>query len=432
MKNKKYRRKRAACIILTAAIFMTGGFIENCLAEEAISTEIKDSLLIPEKIEQTEILEKDTLEEKQESELEDHKLEQTIEIISNGAIEAVSNGAIKAVSGSGLQVMSLTAKVSTKDYLTTEKHLKLNFSYKILGCAKVDSHLNVRKEPNTDSEIVGKLSNNTFCNVQEVYNNGWAKIKSGKVKGYVLIEYLLIGEKAEKQAEKKAKKMVKAKTSRLNVRSLPSTKTRVYTQLRKNAKANVKYEKVTKARIKNLWKRNKSLRRQVSKRGKKKILKASNLEDWICIKYKGKTAFVSKEYVKLVYTVKTASEENKKQDSLRAKIVKYAKKFVGNRYVYGGSSLKHGTDCSGFVMRVYQHFGYHLSRSSAAQSHNGKKIKRSQLKPGDLLFYKKGGRIGHVSMYIGNGKVVHASNKRNGIMISKIGYRKACRYVSIV
>lgn len=417
MRNRKYRKKKAACILLTAAILMTGGFIENCLAEEIISTEIQDNLLVSEEIEQTEA--------EQIEVLGGNNLEQE-------TIETVSDGAIEAVSGSSLQVTALTTKVSTKTYLTTNKHLKLNFKYKILGCAKVDSHLNVRKEATTDSEIVGKLSNNTFCNVQEVYDNGWAKIKSGKVKGYVLMEYLLIGEKAEKVAEKRAKKIVKAKTSRLNVRSLPSTNTKVYTQLRKNAEVNVKYEKVTKARIKNLWKKNKSLRRQVSKRGKKKILKNSNLEDWVCVKYRGKTAFVSKEYVKLIYTVKTASNESKKQASLREKIVKYAKKFVGNRYVYGGSSLRHGTDCSGFVMRIYQHFGYKLSRSSAAQSHNGKKIKRSQLQPGDLLFYKKKGRIGHVSMYIGNGKVVHASNKKNGIMISSIHYRKACCYVRIV
>lgn len=162
------------------------------------------------------------------------------------------------------------------------------------------------------------------------------------------------------------------------------------------------------------------------------MLKSDNLDNWICVKYNGKTAFVSKDYAKVIYTVKVGSAENKKTSALSKKVVAYAKKFLGNRYVYGGSSLKHGTDCSGFTMKVYQHFGYRLARSSAAQARNGRKVKRSKLQPGDLLFYKKKGRISHVSMYIGSGKVIHASNEKNGIIISSVRYRKACRCVRIL
>lgn len=112
------------------------------------------------------------------------------------------------------------------------------------------------------------------------------------------------------------------------------------------------------------------------------------------------------------------------------KVVNYAKEFVGNRYVYGGSwngeKPYTPTDCSGFVQGVYKHFGVTLPRTAAAQSKVGKNV--SSLKnaqPGDLLFYKaEDGSIGHVTMYMGNNKVVHASGSKTGIKISDVNYRK--------
>ena len=103
-------------------------------------------------------------------------------------------------------------------------------------------------------------------------------------------------------------------------------------------------------------------------------------------------------------------------DSKRQKVIDYAKKFLGNPYVYGGTSLTHGTDCSGFTMGVYKHFGYNLPRTSGSQSGYGKKVSNlSNAKPGDLLFYSNGTRINHVALYMGNNKVIHASNPKDGI-----------------
>lgn len=104
-------------------------------------------------------------------------------------------------------------------------------------------------------------------------------------------------------------------------------------------------------------------------------------------------------------------------------VASYALKFVGNSYVYGGSSLTHGTDCSGFTMSVYKKFGINLPHSSAAQSRLGKSIKLSQAQAGDLIFYKNGGSVGHVALCIGGGRVVHASNSRVGIVTSGMYYR---------
>ena len=105
-------------------------------------------------------------------------------------------------------------------------------------------------------------------------------------------------------------------------------------------------------------------------------------------------------------------------------IASYALKFVGNPYVYGGSSLTHGTDCSGFTMSVFKKFGISLPRTSGAQSGVGKKISPSSARAGDLIFYASGGHVNHVALCIGGGRVVHASNPRTGIKTSNMYYRK--------
>ncbi len=97
--------------------------------------------------------------------------------------------------------------------------------------------------------------------------------------------------------------------------------------------------------------------------------------------------------------------------------------FVGNPYVYGGSSLTHGTDCSGFTQAVFRKFGISLPRTSGSQSGVGKKISVSSARAGDLIFYAKNGRVNHVAICIGGGRVVHASNPTTGITTSNMNYR---------
>ncbi len=104
-------------------------------------------------------------------------------------------------------------------------------------------------------------------------------------------------------------------------------------------------------------------------------------------------------------------------------VASYALQFVGNPYVYGGSSLTKGTDCSGFTMSIFKKFGISLPRTSGEQSGTGKKIKVSEAQPGDLIFYSSGGRVNHVAICIGGGRIVHASNPRTGITTSNMRYR---------
>ena len=108
---------------------------------------------------------------------------------------------------------------------------------------------------------------------------------------------------------------------------------------------------------------------------------------------------------------------------VRVDLVNYAKQFLGNPYVWGGTSLTKGADCSGFVLSIYKKYGISLPHHSGSQAKIGTKISLSEARPGDLVFYAKNGTVNHVAIYIGNGQVIHASNERTGIRISNATYR---------
>lgn len=116
----------------------------------------------------------------------------------------------------------------------------------------------------------------------------------------------------------------------------------------------------------------------------------------------------------------------------RNAVVAYAKQFLGNPYVYGGTSLTSGADCSGFTQSVFAHFGISTGRSSRDQAARGKSIPVSDAKPGDLLFYASGDYINHVAIYIGGGQVIHASNPTTGICITPANYRTPCKAVTFL
>ena len=118
--------------------------------------------------------------------------------------------------------------------------------------------------------------------------------------------------------------------------------------------------------------------------------------------------------------------------AVRTAIVAYAKQFLGNPYVYGGTSLTNGADCSGFTMRIFEHFGVSIGRTSRDQASNGKQISLSEIQPGDLLFYASGKTINHVALYIGDGKIIHASTSKTGIIISNAYYRTPAKAVTFL
>ena len=120
------------------------------------------------------------------------------------------------------------------------------------------------------------------------------------------------------------------------------------------------------------------------------------------------------------------------EKATRTAVVAYAKQFLGNPYVYGGTSLTKGADCSGFTQAVYAHFGISTGRSSRDQAARGKEIPVSEAQPGDMLFYASGSYINHVAMYIGGGQIIHSSNPKTGICIAPSNYRTPCKAVTFL
>ena len=266
--------------------------------------------------------------------------------------------------------------------------------YTNLGMSVISSgNLNIRQEASTDSEVVGILTNHNACELLEDAGD-WYKVTSGKVTGYVNKQYLVTGDEAEAIAEQEIKTVATVNTETLNVRAEKSTEAEVLSQV-----------------------------------GNSEAFTVNSVADgWVEISVDDSVGYISQDYVTLAQALPTAKtiEQVKYGDGVsdvRASVVSYALQFVGNRYVWGGTSLEKGVDCSGFTMRILGKYGISLPHSSRAQPSYGTKISASEAKPGDLFFYGSGRSISHVAIYIGNGQIVHASNKRDGIKVSNAYYR---------
>lgn len=273
------------------------------------------------------------------------------------------------------------------------EELKDNWGYDNLGVANVSESLNIRKEPNTNSSIVGKLPKDSGCEIIQI-ENGWAKINSGFVEGYVSEEYLLTGVDAVAKAEEVAALTATVTAKNLKVRTEPNTQSQVLALIKNGAAYEIKDQK----------------------------------NGWVEITFDGKNSYLSEEYVEVSERLKTALTLTEEKygvgvTNVGADLAQYASSFVGNPYVYGGTSLTKGADCSGFTLSVFKKYGVKLPHSARSQSNYGTSVSMDQLNAGDLVFYSKNGSIDHVAIYIGGGKVIHASTPKAGIIISKLNYR---------
>lgn len=320
------------------------------------------------------------------------------------------------------------APAATPETKKEDTHVELNLNYSRLGIAnKVDTYLNVRKKPSENSTIVGKMTKNAGCHVYNI-KKGWAKIVSGNVKGYVKASYLTTDAKAEQLATKVGRNCVEIQTDSLRVRALPTTSAPIYSVVSKGEEFTVKKDNLTLDFVKKIVKKEKISSEALKKAGGYEAIE-KEMSKFICIYVDNEYAFVAKEFVKEQYSLKRAvkvktvkASKSSGVSSSQASIVEYAKQFLGNRYVWGGSSLTSGTDCSGFTMSLYRKYGHSLPHNAAAQAGVTRSV--SSPKPGDLFFYSNGSRINHVAMYIGGGLVIHASNPRDGIKISNAYYRQ--------
>lgn len=300
--------------------------------------------------------------------------------------------------------------------------------YDNIGISNVNNYLNIRQEPKEDGKIIGKMTSKSAGEILETTEDGkWYKIKSGPVTGYVSSEYILTGQAAKDEALQEAKLMAIVSTDRLNARTEPTTDAPIWTQISNSERYNV----------------------------------LSQQDGWVEIELDTTSAYVATEYVDVRYALNEAIEFTPMEESSgssggkgssggsssgskggsnsgttsskRTQIANYATQFLGNPYVWGGTSLTNGADCSGFTMAVMSHFGVSLPHHSGSQASCGRAISSSEKRPGDLIFYTdSSGTINHVALYIGNGQVVHASNPSSGIKISNWNYRTPAKIVNVL
>lgn len=308
--------------------------------------------------------------------------------------------------------------------------------YSDIAIAQVDNYVNVRAEASTESEVLGKLYNNSAATILETTDNGWYKITSGNVTGYVKCEYVVAGD--EELARRVSTRYATVTTTTLYVRTEPSTEAKILTMLPE---------------------------------GDDFVVIDESLIDtgWVMVTTVEGDGYISTDYVELwtdfvtaeskeEEAARLAKEEEERRKAAEAAaaatqkaqtssssgssessssssasysapsgsngqaVVNYACQFVGNPYVYGGTSLTNGADCSGFVMSVYAAFGIGLPHSSSGMRSVGYEVSTSEMQPGDIICYS-----GHVAIYVGNDTIVHASTPATGIK-----YTSPAAYKSII
>ncbi len=361
-------------------------------------------------------------------------------MLSKGSkLEDISTNATE--NSTSLTIESIIEWIQTEDLVTVSQEPTEEELFRSLVIAQVDNYVNVRSTPNLEGEVVGKLYNNsvgTFISEED----GWYQISSGNVTGYVKGEYCVTGEGAVELAKQVGKRIATVTTQTLFIREEPTTE---------SAKLGMLPEA-------------------------EELLVLEETEGWAKVDFEEGTGWISTDYVDLhsefvqaeskeeeeARLAKEEEERRKAREAAEAKaaeqraaqlaqqntqqaeqpqngetvlvqeeyyvgegsdmgvsVADYALQFVGNPYVYGGTSLTNGADCSGFVMSVYANFGISLPHSSAADRSQGYAVDGLEnAQAGDLVCYS-----GHVGIYIGNGQIVHASNSNTGIIVSNAGYR---------
>lgn len=340
--------------------------------------------------------------------------------------------------------------------------------YENLAIANVNTYVNIRSGPSTEYEAIGKLYKGCVANVLG-YEGDWVKIQSGNLEeGYIRGDYLLIGWDAEEKIEEYCDKVATVNCSVLNVRTGMSTSDSIYDQIPRGESFYVveEYEEWVKIILgqddntgaehtgyvyKQYVDLSYEFRYAVTKEeeaAQKAAAEAAKKAEQERLKKLAEEEAARKAAAE---AKKKAEEEAKKAaekaeaeeaktlleqqaalatDSakLRQEVASYALNFVGNPYVWGGTSLTKGADCSGFVQSIYKQFGYTLPRVSKDQAKSAGycdvKPDLAHLLPGDLIFYTNSkGVVDHVALYIGDGKIVHAANKKDGIKVSAYNVR---------
>ena len=270
-----------------------------------------------------------------------------------------------------------------KDYISSASTTSTSVKY-----VNTSYGLNVRKGPSTSYSVITTLANGTKVNVITT-SGGWSKITSGSITGYVSNQYLSSSQGSDNDSnETSTTKYVESNIS-LNVRKGPGTNYSVVTTLSGGTKVTVK----------------------------------STEDGWSKITTGNTTGYVSSKY--LTSTKPSSSGSSSSSTSTSAsKLIDYAKKFLGKPYVWGAQG-PNGFDCSGFTYYVFKNSaGITLPRTSSLQSNYGTYVSKSNLKPGDLLFFdtvgSNNGGVTHCGIYIGNNQMIHAASGQGKVVINNI------------
>ncbi len=396
MKNKSV--KIAACVLVT-----TVAISNTTLSIQATGLPAAGAAVVLNEGSSVEEVEKEVAEKEAE-----HEQELELVELSVGA----TAGAKDVVAG---DVGAIVAAQAEEDYSN-------------LVIAQVNDYVNVRSDASEESEIVGKLYNESVGNFVSEAEGGWYLIESGNVKGYVKAEYVVTGDAAVELAGKVGKRIATVNTTTLFVREDATTDSGVIGMVP------IEDELI--------------------------VTEEGAIDDWVKVSVEEGDGYVSSEFVTLstefVKAESKAEEEERLAKEAEAReranaaaakkegsssksskkssgggaavggsgrgssVASFACQFVGNPYVYGGTSLTNGADCSGFVMSVYANFGVGLPHSSGALRSVGADVGGlANAQPGDIVCYS-----GHVGIYIGGGNIVHASTAATGIKISNASYKQ--------
>ena len=358
------------------------------------------------------------------STITEHQQPETVAVVQDEAMESGISAREVAVLKSNDEAEAAEATEVTEAEEVTEETTEAAPEceypeWQEYAVANIEGSLRVRAEASTDAEIVGKLYPYAVAHVVE-RGEEWSKVESGSVSGYVANEFLMFGDEAGAYITENYKYCASVEVPALNVRQDQSTESECIGSVTGGQELDVLGE----------------------------------TDEWVEIQYNDDTVgYVAKEFVEVGWNYPTAMTLEEEQAMIEAalaekaakaaqtitrsseiavlppvntsaeglalgqQIASYACQFVGNPYVYGGSSLTNGTDCSGFTMAVYAQFGYSLSHSSAVQMSQGTAVSLDAVQPGDIICYS-----GHVGLYIGGGQIVHASTESTGIIISNMYY----------
>lgn len=387
---------------------------------------------------------------------------------------AFSNIAYAAAVKSPNEVTAVTAKKS---------------DFENIAVSQVTGYVNIRTQPTTASDIVGKIYNNCAATIEETVEGeggSWYKIKSGTVEGYIKAQYFITGEQAEELAQEIGKEFATINTASLRLREQPDLTSNTLTLLSQGARyvvlgeegdfykvavdndmegyiaqsyctTTIEFDEAVSLEEERQQQAEETRRREEANAAIAALEQARQAD--------GSAGSGGSSAGNGTLIIETNPEQSSNDhrasapppagsaspaggsgstttpigpgsaavtSATRTAIVAYARQFLGNPYVYGGTSLTNGADCSGFTQSIFANFGLTIGRSSRDQAAKGREIAVDSVQPGDLLFYASGDYINHVALYIGNGQVIHASNSTTGIIISPYNYRSPSKAVTFL